>query len=216
MTNPVPGYKVTTPYKKRGPSWSCDEDGNGNGVHTGVDYAAPTGTKVVAARPGKAVHSSHGSAFGNHQVDVLAGDGTRDFYAHMRSRVANGTEVKAGDKVGEVGTEGNVTGAHLHFERHATESGGWSCSIHRDPGPSINHGGQDWRAEGDVYVEKLHMKQEDSDSVARLRYRLENHDKMPGTHRPGYGTTYGQECLEAVRYWQRNICAADVPGPRDG
>ena len=43
MTNPVPGYPVSTAYKKRGPYWSCDEDSAGNGVHTGQDYAAPAG-----------------------------------------------------------------------------------------------------------------------------------------------------------------------------
>ena len=137
--NPVPGYTITTPYKKRGSWWSCDEDANGNGVHTRVDYTATTGTKVVAARPGKVVHANHGSAFGSHQIDILCDDGTRDFYAHMRSRVANGTKVKAGDKVGEVGAEGNVSGPHLHFERHATHTGGWSCTVHRDPAPSINY-----------------------------------------------------------------------------
>ena len=139
MTNPVPGYNVSTPYGKRGSYWSCNQDVNGNGIHTGVDYAAPSGTPCVAARPGVVNHSSHGSAFGYHQIDILPGDGTRDFYAHMRSRVADGTRVEAGDKVGEVGTEGNVTGAHLHFERHATDYGGWSCSVVRDPAPSINY-----------------------------------------------------------------------------
>ena len=53
MVNPVPGYTVSTPYKKRGSHWSCDEDSAGNGVHTGIDYAAPAGTKVVAARGGR-------------------------------------------------------------------------------------------------------------------------------------------------------------------
>lgn len=137
---PVPGANLATPYGARGPYWSCDRDSNGNGKHTGADYPAANGTKVVAARPGTAVHCNHGSAFGFHQLEVRAGDGTRDFYAHMRSRaVGNGAHVEAGQKVGEVGSEGNVTGPHLHFERHATTSGGWSCSVVRDPAPSINY-----------------------------------------------------------------------------
>lgn len=136
--NPVPDAPgIDTPYGRRGPYWSCDEDAHGNGIHTGADFAAPSGTLVVAARPGTLVHCSHGSAFGNHQVEVRCSDGTRDFYAHMRSRAGEGP-IDAGARVGEVGSEGNVTGPHLHFERHATTSGGWSCSVVRDPQPSID------------------------------------------------------------------------------
>ena len=140
MVTPVPGVAIGTPYGRRGPYWSCSKDAAGNGIHTGVDYPASTGTPVVAARPGTAVYCNHGSSFGYHQLEVRCGDGTRDFYAHMPGRaVANGAKVSAGQKVGSVGSEGNVTGPHLHFERHATETGGWSCSVVRDPAPSINY-----------------------------------------------------------------------------
>jgi murein DD-endopeptidase MepM/ murein hydrolase activator NlpD len=142
---PVPDSpSVDTPYGRRGSYWSCDKDSHGDGIHTGVDYACAAGTKVVAARPGSLVHSNHGSSFGSHQVDVICDDGTRDFYAHMRSRTATGY-VHAGDKVGEVGSEGNATGPHLHFERHATTTGGWSCAVVRDPQPSI-----DWEDEDEM------------------------------------------------------------------
>ena len=93
---------------------------------------------MVAARPGTVRHVNHGSAFGAHQIEVVAADGSADFYAHMRQRAAPGATVGAGGKVGEVGAEGNVTGPHLHFERHAPGHSGWSCSIHRDPMPSHN------------------------------------------------------------------------------
>jgi murein DD-endopeptidase MepM/ murein hydrolase activator NlpD len=137
MTTPVPDSPfVDTPYGRRGPYWSCDRDAHGNGIHTGADFGAAVGTRVVAARPGQLVHCDHGSAFGNHQVEVRCDDGTRDFYAHMSKRAGEG-RVEAGDKIGEVGAEGNVTGPHLHFERHATTAGGWSCAVVRDPTPSI-------------------------------------------------------------------------------
>lgn len=138
--NPVPDHPtVDTPYGRRGPYWSCKPDAAGNGIHTGVDYSAPAGARVVAARPGTLVHCNHGSAFGGHQAEVRCNDGTRDFYAHMRSRVAEGT-VTGGQKIGEVGSEGNATGPHLHFERHAYATGGWSCNVVRDPKPSIDWG----------------------------------------------------------------------------
>src|SRR5215471_5933627 len=149
MVNPVPGYSVTTGYLKRGPYWSCSEDSAGNGVHTGVDLAAPSGAKCVAARPGTVRHVNHGSSFGYHQLEVVAADGTADFYAHMRSRVGAGAKVDAGDKVGEVGTEGNVSGAHLHFEKHKAGHSGWSCSVHMDPWPSINYKSGDPPTEDD-------------------------------------------------------------------
>ena len=97
----------------------------------------------MAARPGTVHHCNHGSAFGSHQIEITPGDGTRDFYAHMRSRVADGTKVDAGDKVGEIGSEGNVSGPHLHFERHKVATGGWSCSIVVNPQPSIDYKDED-------------------------------------------------------------------------
>jgi murein DD-endopeptidase MepM/ murein hydrolase activator NlpD len=138
---PVPGSTLATPYGRRGPYWSCDRDQYGNGIHTGADYPAPAGALVVAARPGQIRWTNHGSSFGNHQLEVVCTDGTRDFYAHMRVRSGEG-DVLAGQRVGEVGTEGNSTGPHLHFERHAATSGPWSCDVVRDPQPSI-----DWQPE---------------------------------------------------------------------
>lgn len=137
MVQPVPGYAASTPYGRRGPYWSCDEDSAGNGIHTGADYAAPAGAQVVAARPGTVAHVNYGSAFGYHQLAVRCSDGTEDFYAHLRSRAAHGQKVDAGQKVGEVGAEGNVSGAHLHFERH--KAPGWSCTLCVDPAPSVNY-----------------------------------------------------------------------------
>jgi murein DD-endopeptidase MepM/ murein hydrolase activator NlpD len=138
MVMPIKGKSVTTAYGKRGKHWSCNKNSAGEGVHTGADIAAPVGTTVIAMRPGKVRHVNYGSAFGTKQVAITGPDGTEDFYAHMRSRVASGTMVKTGQKIGEVGTEGNTTGPHLHFERHKSP-GSWNCSNHVDPKPSINY-----------------------------------------------------------------------------
>jgi murein DD-endopeptidase MepM/ murein hydrolase activator NlpD len=138
MVNPVPGRTITTAYGIRGRHWSCNRDSNGNGVHTGADFAAPQGTRVVAARPGTARHVNYGSAFGSRQLLIIASDGTADFYAHMSRRIpGNGARVEAGQHVGDVGADGNATGPHLHFERHRNANG-WNCSNHTNPAPSIN------------------------------------------------------------------------------
>jgi cold shock CspA family protein len=224
---PVPGVSIGTPYGRRGPWWSCRRDSSGNGIHTGVDFPAPVGTGVFAARPGKAVWASHGSAFGFHQLEILPGDGTRDFYAHMTTRaVANGATVRAGQRIGSVGQEGNATGPHLHFERHASATGGWSCDVVRDPAPSLA-----WKptatkppssakpehpaSSGTVYVAKLVKGTGDSDSVASLAYRLRHHRNVPKAKRPPQRNDYGADLVEAVKFYQRQV-RPKLAGPKDG
>jgi len=144
MASPIPGVPVSTPFGKRGSYWSCNEDSNGNGIHTGVDYACASGTDVVAPIDGQIRHRSYGSAFGNHQFaispdeDQPFADG-EVFFAHMSSRPKDGSYVKIGDYLGNVGAEGNVSGPHLHFEYHANTKGSWSCSVIDDPQPVLDH-----------------------------------------------------------------------------
>lgn len=130
---PVPGYRVTTPYGIKGPYWKAC------GFHTGADFAAPKGTPVVAARPGTLRHRNYGSAFGPFQFAIVCADGTEDFYAHTLDRPKDGTKVGIGATVARVGDLGNVTGPHLHFERHAV-AGRWVCSLMQDPKRSIEYG----------------------------------------------------------------------------
>lgn len=173
MVNPVPGRTITTAYGIRGRHWSCNRNSAGHGIHTGADVAAPAGTRVVAARPGTARHVNFGSAFGSRQLLIVAAYGTADFYAHMRRRIpANGARVEAGAQVGEVGSEGNATGAHLHFERHRNANG-WSCSNHVNPQPSI-----DWQppaappAGTTVRLSHLQRGRQNSEDVRHLQRRL--------------------------------------------
>lgn len=75
----------------------------------------------------------------------------------------------------------------------------------------------DWRSIGDVYLSRLREGVQDSDSVARLRYRLDSHPQMKGSgHRPGLGQGYGPDVVSAVRYWQRNLAPKNTDGPGDG
>lgn len=143
---PIPDCPISTPYGKRGPYWSCNPDSSGDGVHTGVDFAAAAGTDVFAPIAGQIRHRSYGSAFGGHQFAISPDPGEpfedgEVFFAHMTSRPANGAYVKAGDYLGNVGAEGNVSGPHLHMEFHATSKNSWSCSVHDDPQPVL-----DWSA----------------------------------------------------------------------
>jgi murein DD-endopeptidase MepM/ murein hydrolase activator NlpD len=87
----------------------------GSGFHTGLDFAAPVGTPVVAAREGT-VSISHPEWAGN-LVTIDHGDGLSTTYAHLSAVfVKPGQEVLGGQSIGLVGQKGNTTGPHLHFE----------------------------------------------------------------------------------------------------
>ncbi|MCS6835219.1 MAG: peptidoglycan DD-metalloendopeptidase family protein [Anaerolineae bacterium] len=84
--------------------------------HSGIDLAAPPGTPIYAANSGPVLFSGY-SDWGYGQTVVLAHGPFSTLYAHMSSRsVSCGQFVSAGQVVGTVGSTGNSTGPHLHFE----------------------------------------------------------------------------------------------------
>ena len=115
---PVEGGTVSTHYGASGSVWST-------GHHTGVDYAAPEGTEVLAAASGTVVEVSYDEAYGN-RIVIEHEDGYYTTYNHLSDTdVEVGQEVTAGDHIGEVGNTGNSFGSHLHFEV-TTGGDGWS------------------------------------------------------------------------------------------
>lgn len=89
--------------------------------HTGTDFSVPLGTPVYAAHAGIArTDNAQRSWAGPHFVKITTGpDSLATWYAHMSSlTVADGEQVEAGQQIGTVGSEGNSTGPHLHFEVH--------------------------------------------------------------------------------------------------
>ena len=85
-------------------------------AHTGVDIGASTGTPVYAPYTGTVIFAGERGGYGNY-VKVDHGDGYVTAYAHLDTiAVASGQKVNKGDLIGAVGTTGNVTGPHLHFE----------------------------------------------------------------------------------------------------
>lgn len=85
-------------------------------LHAGMDLAAPTGTPVGAAGAGVVVTAGVLGGYGN-AVVIDHGNGLSTLYAHMSVLVAGvGDAVAANQVIGAVGSTGNSTGPHLHFE----------------------------------------------------------------------------------------------------
>lgn len=85
-------------------------------LHTGIDLAAPTGTPIYACWGGRVLIAGWQGGYGN-AVVIDHGGGRATLYAHQSSlAVSVGQIVSAGALIGYVGSTGNSTGPHLHFE----------------------------------------------------------------------------------------------------
>ncbi|MFG2485017.1 M23 family metallopeptidase [Streptomyces virginiae] len=108
---------INTPYKASGSMWA-------GGTHSGVDFGATFGTSVKAVSAGTVVSAGWAGSYGN-QVILQHADGHFSQYGHMSQlSVSAGQTVTVGQEVGLVGSTGNSTGPHLHFEIRTTQDYG--------------------------------------------------------------------------------------------
>ncbi|MEU3612090.1 peptidoglycan DD-metalloendopeptidase family protein [Streptomyces sp. NPDC006872] len=114
VPSPVPGHPVTFAFFSPGPyKWKPD----GVGRHTGQDYAAKVGTPVVAVRSGTIAFSKVDPKGYGQWLGLAADNGHVYTYCHLsQKQVKSGQKVAAGQQLGKVGSTGNSTGPHLHFE----------------------------------------------------------------------------------------------------
>ncbi len=85
-------------------------------AHRGTDYAAPTGTPVVAAGKGRVIKSTY-DKYNGHHVFIQHGDKYVTKYLHFSKRkVKKGDIVKQGQVIGLLGATGLASGPHLHYE----------------------------------------------------------------------------------------------------
>ncbi|MGV9242077.1 M23 family metallopeptidase [Streptomyces sp. NPDC003710] len=110
-TLPTSSYTLTSRFGDAGAMWS-------SGYHTGLDFAAPTGTLIKAIHSGTITQAGWAGSYGYRTVLTLD-DGTELWFCHQSSiSVTVGQKVATGDVIGRVGATGNVTGPHLHLEVH--------------------------------------------------------------------------------------------------
>ena len=91
-----------------------------HGRRSGIDIAAPIGTPIYSACTGKVLIAKQNGAWnggsGNYAV-INCSSGGQTLYAHMTKVTAvAGAGVESGEMIGTVGSTGNSTGPHLHFE----------------------------------------------------------------------------------------------------
>jgi murein DD-endopeptidase MepM/ murein hydrolase activator NlpD len=87
-------------------------------AHTGVDFAAPRGTRVLAAADGTVVAAGSRGGYGN-AVEIRHGGGITTLYGHLSGFARGlhaGSRVRQGEPIGFVGATGFATGPHLHYE----------------------------------------------------------------------------------------------------
>lgn len=87
-----------------------------SGFHTGVDFCGKTGDNIVAADNGTVTFAGWGGGYG-YMIKIDHNNGYETYYAHCsRLLVKKGQTVAKGDVIARVGSTGNSTGPHLHFE----------------------------------------------------------------------------------------------------
>lgn len=105
---PVAGYTLTATFGETSPYWET--------IHTGLDFAAASGTPIVAVTSGTITSAGYDGAYGN-KTEMTLDDGTEIWYCHQTTiEVSAGETVTPGETIGTVGATGNVTGPHLHLE----------------------------------------------------------------------------------------------------
>ena len=105
--NPISGH-ITSRYGAR--------ESIRDHTHQGLDIAAKTGTPIKAVADGEIIHSGSMGGYGN-LIIIDHGNGITTYYGHCNKLYKKvGTKISAGDVIAEVGSTGNSTGPHLHFE----------------------------------------------------------------------------------------------------
>jgi murein DD-endopeptidase MepM/ murein hydrolase activator NlpD len=104
--------------------------------HSGIDIGAPAGTPVVATGSGTVVSAGWNGGYGK-AIVIQHNDTQQTLYGHLSEiSVQAGQEIAQGTVIGLVGSTGNSTGPHLHYESRVPNADGW---VAVDPTPEIQY-----------------------------------------------------------------------------
>ncbi len=113
MRTPIDGARLSSRFgKRRHPILGYTR------MHTGTDFAAPTGTPIYAAGDGTVVSAGRNGGYGNY-IRIRHNGTYQTAYAHLSryaKKTRKGARVKQGQIIGYVGSTGRSTGPHLHYE----------------------------------------------------------------------------------------------------
>ena len=112
FTHPCPGYsRISSTF-----GWREQPLPGASTNHKGVDFAAPTGTPIYAAADGTVTSAGYSGNAGN-MIIINHGNGLQTYYMHCQQiYVTAGQKVSKGQNIASVGSTGNSTGPHLHFQ----------------------------------------------------------------------------------------------------
>jgi murein DD-endopeptidase MepM/ murein hydrolase activator NlpD len=111
FNNPSPASEITSSFGNR-----LDPFLGRLALHAGIDFRAPTGTRILATAPGTVITAGKTGGYGN-MVEIDHGNGITTRYAHLSTILVNaGDKITTGEAIARSGSTGRSTGPHLHYE----------------------------------------------------------------------------------------------------
>lgn len=111
FNNPSPASDITSSFGNR-----LDPFLGRLALHAGIDFRAPTGTRILATAPGTVITAGKTGGYGN-MVEIDHGNGITTRYAHLSTILVNvGDRITTGEPIARSGSTGRSTGPHLHYE----------------------------------------------------------------------------------------------------
>mgnify|MGYP005810771583 CR=1 FL=1 len=180
-------------------------------VHTGIDITAPRNTPVLAAGNGRVISAGYGLFYGNNDPNDPYGLAVvirHDFgyqgqhlytvYGHMDKILATeGQDVKTGDVLGLVGTTGQTTGPHLHFEVRIERN-----SYYATLNPEL------WLAPPQGWGVLVGRVENTNGSLLE---KQEVYVRNLETNQKWTVRSYGSQALNNDPYYQENVVLSDLP-----